>query len=298
MGSSAVSERPLEADVVDQLVAWATARPEVRALILTSSRARADETADDLSDYDVIVGVSDVDAFLADDAWQLAYGEPAARWGDEAELYGVRTYFRGVVYADGVKIDYTIWPAELLERVAAEERLPDMLDVGYRVLVDKDGATSGWSPPAFRAHIPTPPTESEYRELVEEFWWSATYVAKALRRGELMFAKFALDHDMKLGPLRRFLECRIELDHDWSVRPGPYGRGLERLLPPDLRAELAQTYVGSDIDENWDALFRTTALFRRIAAEVGESLDVAYPQQVDDRVTAHLEALRDSPPVR
>jgi len=277
--------------VTEQLVAWGTTRPDIRALILTSSRARADETADDLSDYDVIIAATEPETFLKDDAWQLAYGEPAARWGDEAEVFGARTYFRGVVYADGVKIDYTFWPVELLERVAAEERLPDILDVGYRVLLDKDGATSSWSPPTFRAHIPTAPTEQEYRELVEEFWWSATYVAKALRRDELVFAKFALDHDMKLGPLRRFLEWRIEIEHDWSVRPGPYGRGLERWLSPELRSELALTYVGPEIDENWDALSRTAALFRRVAREVGERLGYAYPQQVDDRVTAHLKAL-------
>jgi aminoglycoside 6-adenylyltransferase len=249
-----------------------------------------DETVDALSDYDVILAVAGADSFVQDDAWQFAYGQPAVRWSDEAEVYGARTYFRGVVYDDAVKIDYTVWPVELLERVAAEERLPDMLDVGYRVLLDKDGATSGWSPPTYRAHIPARPTEQEYRELVEEFWWGATYVAKALRREEIVFAKFVLDYDMKFGVLRRFLEWRIEIEHGWSVRPGAYGRGLERWLPPDLRSELELTYVGAEIDENWAALFRTTELFRRVAREVGESLGYSYPQDVDDQITAQLQA--------
>jgi aminoglycoside 6-adenylyltransferase len=247
---------------------------------------------DALSDYDVVVAVTDADAFVRDEAWQFAYGQPAVRWGDKGELYGAKTYFRGVIYDDAVKIDYTVWPVELLQRVAAQERLPDMLDVGYRVLLDKDGATSGWPSPTYRAHIPARPTEQEYRELVEEFWWGATYVAKALWREEVVFAKFVLDHDMKFGALRRFLEWRIEIEHDWSVRPGAYGRGLEHWLPSDLRSELARTYVGAEIEENWAALFRTTALFRRIATEVGESLGYAYPQRVDDQVTAHLHAVQ------
>jgi aminoglycoside 6-adenylyltransferase len=250
---------------------------------------------DALSDYDVVVAVTDADTFVQDEAWQFAYGLPAARWGDEGELHGVRTYFRGVVYDDAVKIDYTVWPAELLERIAAEEGLPDMLDVGYRVLLDKDGATSGWPSPTYRAHIPARPTEEEYRELVEEFWWGATYAAKALRREEIVFAKFALDHDMKFGALRRFLEWWIEIEQDWSVRPGAYGRGLERWLPPDLRSELALTYVGPEIDENWVALFRTAELFRRVAREVGESLGYSYPQEVDDQITAHLHAVQTCP---
>ncbi len=287
---------PEEADVLGRLVAWGEACPPIRALILTSSRARSDATVDLLSDYDVIAAVHDPAAFAADGSWPSAYGPPSARWGDQGELYGLTTYFRGVVYEDGVKIDYTLWPDALLERVSEGGALPGMLDVGYRVLLDKDGRTSGWPPPAYRAHIPTRPTQAEYDALVEEFWWSATYVAKSLWRGEVVFTKYVLDHDLKLGPLRRFLEWRIEIDHDWSVRPGMLGRGLERSLPADVWAELAGTYVGMDVEDNWDALFRTTALFRRVATEVGDALGYAYPQHVDDVVTAQLEAVRDLRP--
>src|SRR5206468_565004 len=46
-----------ESAVLDRLVAWASTSPAVRALILTSSRARSDGSADALSDYDVVVAV-------------------------------------------------------------------------------------------------------------------------------------------------------------------------------------------------------------------------------------------------
>jgi aminoglycoside 6-adenylyltransferase len=285
---------PEEADVVARLVGWGENDPSIRALVLTSSRARADESVDALSDYDLIVAVDDAVAFSADDAWVSAYTRPLAHWGDEDEVHGLPTYFRGVVYSDGVKIDYTVWPDALLERVAEAEALPEALDVGYRVLLDKDGRTSDWAAPTYRAHIPAKPTEAEYRALVEEFWWDTTYVAKALWRGEIVFAKFVLDYDAKLVALRRFLEWRVELDHDWSWRPGAYGRGLERHLPAHLAAELSRTYVGTDVEDNWNALFRTTALFRRVATEVGDALGYEYPLEVDEGVSAHLEAVRQS----
>ena len=76
---------------------------------------KTDETVDLLSDYDLIVAVTDPSAFAPHAAWVSAYGEPLARWGDHHEVHGTRTSFLGVVYADGVKIDYTIWPAGLLE---------------------------------------------------------------------------------------------------------------------------------------------------------------------------------------
>jgi aminoglycoside 6-adenylyltransferase len=261
-------------------------------MILTSSRAKPDGRADVLSDYDVIVAVRDAAAFAANDAWVLGYRRPLVRWGDQHELYGMTTYFRGVIYEDGVKVDYTVWPDALLERVAEEPALPECLDVGYRVLLDKDARTSGWQPPTYQAHIPAKPTKAQYDALVDEFWWDTTYVAKSLWRGEVVFAKFSLDYDAKFVALRRLLEWRIEIDHDWSLKPGAYGRGLERLLPADIWSELASTYVGTGIEDNWNALFRTTALFRRVATEVGLALGYAYPQQVDDALTAHLGRVR------
>jgi aminoglycoside 6-adenylyltransferase len=287
--------QPEEAAVLARLVAWGEAYPSIRALVLTSSRARADDSVDALSDYDLIVVVDDAAAFIADDDWVSAHAQPLASWADQDEVYGMTTYFRGVVYADGVKVDYTVWPDTLLERVAEANALPDALDVGYRVLLDKDGRTSDWPAATHRAHVPAKPTETEYRALVEEFWWDTTYVAKALWRGEVVFAKFVLDYDAKLVALRRMLEWRIELDQDWSWRPGAYGRGLERRLPADIWSELADTYVGTDIEDNWHALFRTTALFRRVATEVGAALGYAYPLEVDDAVTAQLEGVRQLP---
>jgi len=283
---------PDEAEVLERLVAWGAEDPSIRALILTSSRARADDSVDLLSDYDVIAAVTDTDIFTRNNDWISAYGRPLARWGDQSKLYGLTKYFMGVVYSDGVKVDYTLWADALLERVAEAEVLPEELDVGYRVLLDKDGRTSDWATPSYRAHIPAPPTEAEYRAIIEEFWWDTSYVAKALWRGEVVFAKFALDYDAKFVALRRLLEWRIELDHGWSLRPGAYGRGLERLLPADISSELANTYVGTDVEENWDALFRTTALFRRVATEVGDALGCAYPEGVDEGVSAHLEGVR------
>jgi len=283
---------PDEAVVLERLVAWAEASESIRALVLTSSRARADGSADELSDYDLIVAVRNPLEMTRDDEWVSAYAQPLARWGDQHELYGMKTYFHGVVYPDGVKVDYTLWPAELLARVSLESALPEDLDVGYRVLLDKDGVTSSWPAPAYRAHVPSRPSREEYDALVDEFWWDTTYVAKSLWRGEVFFAKFMLDYDTKFVALRRFLEWRIELDHDWSLRPGSHGRGLERLLTAELWADLASTFVGTGIEENWEALFRTTALFRRVALEVGDALGYPYPQDKDATITAHLHGVR------
>jgi aminoglycoside 6-adenylyltransferase len=286
---------PREKDVVDKLIAWGKAHQLIRAMILTSSRTRQDGPVDLLSDYDLILAVSDVGPFAFDDAWISEYGISMVRWRDQGEMHNLATYFRGVVYQNYVKIDYSIWPVELLERISAEALLPQQLDVGYRVLLDKDQRTAGWKQPSYQAHIPARPIEAEYQALVEEFWWSTTYVAKSLWRDDLVFAEWILDRDLKLETMRRMLEWRIEIDHHWSLKPGIYGRGLKQLLPPDIWSKFVSTWVSLDFEETWAALDRVIALFRQVAFDVGNALGYTYPQRVDDQVSAYLEAIREMP---
>jgi aminoglycoside 6-adenylyltransferase len=284
-----------EDNVVARLAAWAESDERVRALLLTSSRVVDTAPRDIFSDYDVIVVVADSQVFAEEDAWLRAYGEPLVRFHDAIVVFGMITYTRLLLYTDCTKIDYTVWPSELPRRIREERRLPDGLDWGYRVLLDKDGLAEGWTAPTRTAYIPARPTEAEYRALIEEFWWEATYVAKNLWRDELLPATHNLACVMKLDLLRRLLEWRVEIDHRWAWRPGVLGRGLKRMLPAEIWAELERTYAGAGIAEQWEALCATTSLFRRVAIDVGEALGYAYPRNLDDRVTAYLQSMRGTP---
>lgn len=281
-----------EAHVIHRLVQWADSQELVRAMLLTSSRANDRAPVDILSDYDVILVVSKVRPFANDETWLHDFGKVLVLFRDKGQMYGLRRHSRLVLYEDGTKIDYTVWPVALLRRVLDEPRLPDALDVGYRVLVDKDNLAHGLKPPTYTAHIPKQPTEKEFQALVEEFWWETIYVAKNLWRDELIQAKYNLDFVMKFQLLRPLLEWRIEIDHNWSLKPGAVGRGLKKLLPSKTWSEFAHTYVGENIDENWDALFKTTALFRRVALEVGDALGYTYPYDLDNRVTSYLQSIK------
>src|SRR5262245_25777203 len=281
--------------VVERLVRWAAQLELVRALVLESSRATAQAALDIFSDYDVLVVVSDPRPFVDNEAWLGDFGAPLVNFRDAGQIWGIETYARLVLYEDRTKIDYTVWPVRLLREVVERRELPDLLDWGYRVLLDKDDLTVGLPAPTRTAHIPLRPTELEYRALVEEFWWETIYVAKNLWRDDLMHAKYNLDVVMKHDLLRRMLEWRIEVDRHWSWKPGVVGRGLKRHLAPETWAELEATWVGAGSEENWTALFATTALFRRVAREVGSALGHAYPQELDRRITGYLEEVRDMP---
>jgi aminoglycoside 6-adenylyltransferase len=283
-----------ENEVIESLLQWAEHQPLVSAMLLTSSRAVPNAPLDVFSDYDVILAVLDVHPFYEDRAWLEAFGSVLVLYRDPLEpYYGFPKSAYVTQYENGLKIDFTLWPVEILQRVVADPQLPAEFDAGYRVLLDKDHLTDGLKPPTYAAYIPKPPAESEYQTVVELFFHEATYAAKHLWRDDLMAAKYNLDHAMKMDNLRLMLEWRMETDHQWSVKPGTYGRRLKKWLSPDLWAELENTYTGARLEENWEAMFRTIALFRKVAIEVGERLGYAYPHTLDRRAVAYLERVKN-----
>jgi aminoglycoside 6-adenylyltransferase len=84
----------------------------------------------------------------------------------------------------------------------------------------------------------------------------------------------------------------VALDHGWAVPVGNLGKGLKKRLPPDIWSELERCYAGAGVAENWEALYRTIDLYRRVAVEVGDHLGYAYPHELDQRVTAYAREIQ------
>lgn len=291
-----MQDRLKQDPIIQHMIRWGEARADVRALVLTSTLTNPYVPVDLFSDYDLIAVVTDIHPYLADESWLEDFGRVLVLYRDPVRLeYGYECFARITQYENSTKIDFSIMPVEVLRRIAAESQLPDYLEVGYTVLLDKDKLTIGLRAPTYRAFIPAPPEQTEYQRVVEEFFHESTYLAKNLWRGELMPSKYFLDKAMKLDNLRLMLEWRMEIDHDWSVKVNVFGKGLHKCLPPDIWTELEHTYVGSVWDENWAAMYRTIDLFSRVAVEVAAHLGYAYPHELERRVVAYLRKVEQLP---
>lgn len=227
-----------ESDVLARIARWAHGQEPVRLVLLSSSRANPRATVDLLSDYDIALFVVDPEHFVQDDAWVRGFGSPLLRVRDSEEKSGLHILNDMVLYDDGTKIDYSLWPAAFAAHIATAARLPDDFDSGYRVLLDKDGLAVDWPAPTHQAYIPQRPAAQEFQSLIEEFWFVTTYVARNLWRDKFLAARVIFDHESKYLILRRFLEWRIEIDHDWSVQPGFFGRELAQYLDQPTWAAL------------------------------------------------------------
>lgn len=284
-------------DAIPMLLEWAKSQDGIRAVLLTSTRAIPGAFIDILSDYDVILILNDIHPFVSDRSWLGAFGEVLVAYWDPVHPdleFGLEHCSNVIQYRNGLKLDFTLWPTSLLQRIAAMPSLPAELDAGYRILLDKDHLTDSMLAPTGRAYVPKPPTQETYLLLINDFLSDAPYVAKCLWRDELMPAKWCLDYDMKHVYLRPMLEWLVEINHDWSIPAGFLGKGLKKHLPSEVWSALEQTYAGADIADNWTALHCTLDLFRSISRQVGAALGYVYPEQLHSRVVDFVGSLRKS----
>jgi aminoglycoside 6-adenylyltransferase len=282
-----------EKAVIGKLLEWAESKPDIRVVILTSSRAKPNAELDEFSDYDVIFVAEDIKPYREDESWLEEYGRVLVVYRDPIEIrFGHERFINVTQYENGLKIDFTFWPVPLIKHVAGMEKLPDYIDDGYKVLLDKDGLTKGMKAPSGKAFIPKPPTEVEYQAFVEEFFYDIPYAAKQIRRGDIFALKLTVYY-MRDVKLRRLLEWKVEIEYKWSLKSGYFGKRLQKYLTPALLQEWDMIHFGGVNKNNWESLFRILRLFSEVAREVGKELGYSYPEDVDKRMMDYVEKVKN-----
>ena len=262
----------------------------IRAVILNGSRANPNAPPDIFQDYDIIYVVTDVAAFKRDPHWLKRFGElmilqtpddmgAEPRGEDDSYAYLMR-------FADGVRIDLTLFPIAKLDQL---ER--DSLSV---LLLDKDGVIARFPPPSESEYLPKPPTAKEYQDCCNEFWWVCPYVAKGLWREEIIYARYMLDQILR-EQLMIMLVWYIGVKTRFRINPGKYGKYFKRYLEPELWALLGKTYADASYENTWEAMFNMCRLFRIAALDVADTSGFDYPHGYDVRVSAYLAHVQHLP---
>jgi hypothetical protein len=145
------------------------------------------------SDFDLILVLRDIHLIYEDRTWLEHFGPLLALYRDHLEPQDglLKSGYVSHQYKNDLKIDFTLWPVEILEKVATYPHLP----------VEFEPAT---------------------------------------------------------GLISRYQRPRPSIK-----------RRLKKWLCHDLWTELENTYTGTRLEENWEAMFKTIALMRKIAAQVG-----------------------------
>lgn len=279
--------------IIQQFLAWGQDCEDIRALILTSTRTKPDAKLDPFSDYDLIIAVRDVMPYFESREWLETFGTVLVLYRDPMQVEGDAQRFAYITQyeADFLKIDFSVVNLAYLQRMVALPTLSDELDVGYRVLLDKDNQTADLAPPTDTAFIPKPPPHEAYQRMIELFFHEATYVAKNLWRDELLPAHYSYTV-MQHKHMRVLFEWYIQIERDWSQKTGAYGKFLKRHVPLELWTRFEATFPTAERDATWQALFTLIDLFRDVAIAVGHDLGYAYPETLHQRCVTYLKGVQ------
>jgi aminoglycoside 6-adenylyltransferase len=269
-------------ELLERVIAWGEAAPDIRGVLLIGSQARVDRPADEWSDLDLAIVSTDPDHYLDSVDWLARIGTP---WVSFVEGTIVRTRERRVLFEGALDVDFNFFTPEQFQRVFRDSTVaPAVLHRGARVLVDKDGTLPSPPPPSAAAPAVGPPSEVEFQAIVNEFWYRAVWTAKKLRRGELYIAIRQCNGDLK-NLLRLMLERHARATRGWQYDTWHDGRFLERWADPRALEGLGEAYARYDADDIRRALLATMELFRWVAVETAERLTFSYPALADERAS-------------
>lgn len=278
-------------DIKEEILKFAESDERVRAVLLNGSRANPNVKPDKYQDFDLLFIVRDFDTFLDDRNWISLFGKPILQQlPDEMALGNDNTQEKVsftflTIYEGGHRIDLSLFPRERFET----DFVTDSLTV---VWMDKDLMFNEISEPTDKDYHVKKPTQKEFSEVCNEFWWTMTYVAKGLKRNEIVYAKDTLETVVRPMFLQ-IIEWKIGLDFDFKVSFGKSGKFIERYLEPSFYNEILKTYTDADIENNWNALFLMAKIFKEQQRLLAQKLNFYINTDEANNSLKYIEKIRE-----
>jgi aminoglycoside 6-adenylyltransferase len=280
-----------EKEMLDLILNFARNDENIRVVVMNGSRANPTVKKDILQDFDIACLVKDVSPYVRNNRIPHYFGEililqePENMQDPPAEHNGHYAYL--MQFMDGNRIDLSFYPLDQLESV-----INDSLTV---LLLDKNNHINTLPASNDSDYLPTVPTEKQFQDCCNEFWWVTPYVAKGLWRGELTYAKCMLEDVVIHEQLLKMLTWYFGIKTGFQKAPGKLGKYIKEDIEPEIWTELENTYSDSNFENIWEALFTAGRLFRCVAKDVALSFGFEYPQQDDDNVSQYIRRIKDLP---
>jgi aminoglycoside 6-adenylyltransferase len=208
---------------LEMIINWANSRDEIRALILSGSLAGKSKT-DELSDYDIAVFGTDF-YFIQDDNWLNEIQNYWVCIHDKFRFLNDDIPTRLTIFDAYFKVDFSFYTISILHEIATMKTLPDDYNVGYQILLDRDGILTKMPRPSFKGFIVKKPDEKKFEENVNEFWFECYHVAKYLYRNDLWTAKLRDVATKEL--LRQMLEWQGASEREWNFSAKSSGKEMQ-----------------------------------------------------------------------
>ncbi|HFK1683681.1 aminoglycoside 6-adenylyltransferase [Bacillus sp. SRB1LM] len=280
-----------EKEMLDLIINIAKEDESIRAVIMNGSRVNPHVKRDCFQDYDIMYVVNEIQSFTSNHNWIHRFGEiMIVQMPEEMSLVppdGDGKFPYLMQFMDGNRIDLTLVPVDLINNFVGQDSLS-------KLLLDKDNCREAFPPASDKNYLIKKPTEKEFLDCCNEFWWCSTNVAKGLWREELSYVKGMLE-----GPVRDMfivmLEWHIGMKTDFTVNTGKFGKHFEQYIEKDMWVQFKRTFSNAQYENIWESFFVMGDLFREVANEIANTYGYRYPQDDDDKVTNYLKHVKALP---
>ncbi len=281
------SEEEIKKTILDK----AEADKRIRAVLLNGSRANMKIKPDPLQDFDVVFIVNQLESFTSDHNWVSFLGDRLIQQlPDEMTFYNsgqksTSGFHYLILFKDLNRIDLTLFPKDKFE----DEFKLDSLTI---VWLDKDGMYVDIGAPSDRDYLIKSPTEKEFSDTCNEFWWVCTYVAKGVFRNEITYAKSMMENPVR-KMFMHMIEWYIGTKTDYSVSFGREGKYMNKYLSDAEYNRVLSTYPDYKTENIWNSLFEMTSLFSEFARRVADAEMFGYNEEEQNNILEYLHLQND-----
>jgi aminoglycoside 6-adenylyltransferase len=236
--------------------------------------------------------VDDLESFTIDNSWTNMFGEQIISqlpdemtFGDENCNKEKISFTYLMLFKDSNRIDLTLFPKQKLQ----PDFKPDSLTILW---LDKDNLFTSLPKSSDKDYYIQKPSEKDFADTCNEFWWVSTYVAKGLLRNEIIYAKESLETVVR-PMLMKVLKWKVGIENNFGVSFGKSGKFLKSYLSDNLYKKLLLTYSNFETEENWKALFLMTEIFQETSESIAEEFGFIVNKKEQQNTIAYLKELHD-----
>lgn len=261
-----------EQEMFDLIINIAKNDDRIRAVFMNGSRINPNAKKDIFQDYDIEYVVKETKSFREDKSWIDKFGERLYMQYPEGNSFfpgDVKNCYAWLMqFIDGNRLDLTICTLTRALQDIKNDKL-------CKILLDKDKCLPYIPEATDEVHWVMKPTECQFIDACNEFWWCLNNVAKGLWREEVPYVMDMLNHAVRPW-LVLLLGWKIGYDTNFTVSIGKSGKYMYRWLKESEWNAFLKTYPSGVVEDIWESVFIMCDLFNDIAKEVSFIMNIKY----------------------
>lgn len=244
----------------------------IRAVYMNGSRTNPNATKDIFQDYDIGYVVEETKSFREQKEWIDQFGERLYMQYPEENSYYKKDvdncYGWLIQFTDGNRLDLSVCTLSYVLKEIEGDRL-------CRILFDKDTCLPDMPEATDKDYWVKKPTEHNFFDTCNEFWWCLNNVAKGLWREEIPYVMDMINYVVR-PQLIRLMEWKIGFDTGFTVSVGKSGKYMYRWLESHTWNTFLKTYPSGQVKCIWESVFIMCDLFSDIAKEMAYKMKINY----------------------